>query len=59
MTSVPSWLKTSLIVKTVPRAGFFDEGCTSVTVTRPVSRSPGRTGAVQRAAARLETAAAF
>ena len=41
-------MKTSLVVKIVPRCGFVDEGCESVTVTRPVSRSPGRTGAVQR-----------
>ena len=47
-TRTPSWLKTSLVVKTVPRPGFFDEGCTSVTVERPDSVSPGRTGAVQR-----------
>jgi len=47
-TSTPSWLKTSFVVNTVPRPGSFDDGCTSVTVERPLSVSPGRTGAVQR-----------
>jgi hypothetical protein len=35
-------------VNTVPRSGRFEDGSTAVTVTRPVRRSPGRTGAVQR-----------
>ena len=48
ITSTPSWLNTSFAVKTVPRRGSFDDGCTSTTVERPVSVSPGRTGAVQR-----------
>ena len=48
ITSSPCWLKTSLVVKIVPRRGFVADGCESVTVTRPVRRSPGRTGAVQR-----------
>src|SRR3954468_4329656 len=39
---------TSLVVKIVPRSGRFDDGSAPVTVTRPVSRSPGRTGAVHR-----------
>jgi hypothetical protein len=35
-------------VKIVPRRGFVADGCAPVTVTRPLRRSPGRTGASQR-----------
>ena len=41
ITSTPSWLKTSLVVKTVPRFGFVDDGCESVTVTRALQAIAG------------------
>ena len=48
ITTFPSWLSTSIRVRTMPRSGFERERVASSTETRMRSTSPGRTGCSQR-----------
>ena len=48
MTTSPSWFRVSRNEFTMPRSGLELDRRVSSTVTRTVSRSPGRTGLFQR-----------
>src|ERR687898_1210298 len=48
ITVTPSWFTISARIRIVPRSAFVADGVASSTVSRPVSVSPGRTGASQR-----------
>ena len=48
MTTSPLWFSTSAKLCTTPCSGFERERRASVTVTRTLSTSPGRTGLTQR-----------